>query len=282
MALIKPSFVATDPVAPLSPSPSIWGSCPVESLMLDPSVGTYIFERWDRVQQRATMVTTQNSNGYYPLLDTGSTITGSTATTPTTKATWGVRDYMILSGDGTDNDQTSMMYSGMTDTPTGLAVLDTGYGKMWYETVVTVTSVVTNAYPNILVGLRDITATANEDMSDAGTDIADIDYVGYAVWQDDGDALDAIYQTTGSAFATVKATAGTLVASTWVRLGITFDDPTVTYWVDGANVGTVDINTSGFPDGEALTPFWLAKVGTSGTATTMNVGWWRFAQLFNK
>jgi hypothetical protein len=275
---------ATDPQAPLGPSPAIWADCPVLDLMTPTqNMGWFIREGWERVQQRATMVTTQNSNGYYPFLDGGSTITGNTTTT-ISAATNGLRNYLSFTGDAGDDDQASLQYAGMTDTPTGIIDIDTGHGKMWFETIIS-TTLVTDGGFTMLAGLRDITATANTDMADSELDIADIDFVGFAVWHDDGNSLDAIYQTTGSAFGTVTANAGTLtagaatVAGAWCRLGITFEDPMVHYWINGAKVGSVNIATAGFPNGEVLTPFWLVKNGDA-VAYVLNTGWWQAAQLY--
>jgi len=275
---------ATDPQAPLGPSPSIWCTCPVSELMVPTSnIGWFKREDWERKIQLATMVTTVNENGYYPFLDGGSTIIGNTATT-ISAATNGLRNYLAFTGDAGDNDQASLMYSGMTSTPTGIINIDTNFGKMWFECIVNPT-VLTTAGLNMLVGLRDITATANNDMADDGADIADIDFVGFAYLHDNDANLDCIYQTTGSAFATVADGVGTLtaglptVAAAWCRLGLTYEANVVSYFINGVKVGSVDIRTAGFPNGQVLTPFWLLK-NDGGVAYVLNVGWWQAAQLY--
>lgn len=260
------------------PTKGVWADAPVLAVIEDPSLGLYIHEDWERKIQLATMVTTANENGYYPLLSAGCTAIGNTTTAMTTASARGVRNYMILTTDGTNNLACGLQYAGMTSTPAGIAVMDTGYGRMWYESIVSVSNV-TTANLNALIGLRDITASVVTDMANEGADIADIDFVGFAVLHDDGDGPDCIYQTTGSAFATVKSAAATLATSTWFKFGITFSDPYVTYFINGVNVGQVDINTAGFPDGEVLTPYWFIK-DDDAVAMTMNVGWWRFLQLY--
>ena len=269
---------ATDPQAPLGPSPSVWADCPVLELM-NPvaNMGWFIRENWEHRIQLATMVTTVNENGYYPLLSAASTIVGNT-TAVITPANNGVRNYLRFYGDNADNLAAGLQYAGMTSTPTGIINIDDVYGKMWFETIVRPATVVTGEL-NLLVGLRDITASTVADMADDATDIADITFVGFTVWQDDGDSLDAIYQTAGSAFGTVAANAGTLTLATWTRLGITYEHPTVSYFINGAKVGTVDIHTAGFPNGVVLTPEWFFKKGAA-VVQTNDVGWWQAAQLY--
>jgi len=271
-------YVASNPDAPLAPSPSIWGTCPVRELQEDPGRGIFIHENWEQKIQRSSMVTTENANGYYPLLSASCTAVGNTTKTMTTAANKGLGNYMILTTDGSDNLAAGLQYAGMTDTPTGIAVMDKGYGKMWYECLVSVSNV-TSGTINALIGLRDITACAVTDMANGGADIADIDFVGFALLHDDGNGPDCIYQTTGSAFATVKDAADTITASEWVRYGITYSDPYCTYYINGVPVARVDSNTTGFPNGQVLTPEWFVKDDTT-TALVMNVGWWRFAQLY--
>jgi len=49
--------------------------------------------------------------------------------------------------------------------------------------------------------------------------------------------------------------------------------------VNGDCVGSVDCETSGFPDGVAMAPFWALKASVA-SEKKLDIGWWRGAQMW--
>jgi hypothetical protein len=131
--------------------------------------------------------------------------------------------------------------------------------KVWLEYNLTPVSV-TNA-ANLFVGLAEEGAAAANFIADAGNDIADKDAVGFVVWEGDPNALLALYQTAGGAFNDTFTTAITV---TNVTLGIYFDGATtITWYVDGTAIGSVETTQALFPDTEELSPIIAVKQGAA-------------------
>ena len=176
----------------------------------------------------------------------------------------------------TDANEEGSVQWGNTNTAAGV-VMDEGYGRAWFEGRIRL-SAVTDGLPMMVFGLAEEGFAASNCIVDTTFDIADKDFVGFCIRQDDGNSVDIIYQTSGSAFATHKAEVTTITAATWVKLGMYFDGTNVWFYVDGVKYPThVAANTTGFPDGEELSPvFALKQVATTGF--TADIDWWAFAQ----
>jgi len=182
-----------------------------------------------------------------------------------------------------DNEEGSMQW-GNTNVAAPL-VIDEGYGRMWFEARVRFSSVTDNVLGMVL-GLAEEGFAASNCIIDNGaaattdgTGIVGKDFVGFGVWADDGDTCDAFYHTAGATAATHKAQIGTLVASTWIKLGMYFDGQSqLWFYVDGVRYGTsVLASATDFPDGEELSPVFAIKV-SSNAALNADIDWWAFAQ----
>jgi len=277
MALVKYRKTSESGVA-LGPSPAIWATCPVDQLIVDPGAGWYYMENWfDRTHSYSEGTA---ANGYLTYQDTGVTITGQvlTETQLNSSSYAGLIGYIQIAGADADNDEGSIQACNGTS---NLFCIDKGRGRAWFETIV--------RFPNIdqvsfFIGLADQAAAAADFMTDdTGAIASDEDVIGFRTLVADADGLDAVYQTASGSEAVVKEAAATLEASTttgWYRLGITFDgDSTVYYWVNGDCVGSVDCETSGFPDGVAMAPFWALKASVA-SEKKLDIGWWRGAQMW--
>lgn len=87
------------------------------------------------------------------------------------------------------------------------------------------TSTIANTKHGIFIGMMEAhSQTATVPIADDGT-LADANYVGFLRLEADGDKLDTIYRANGvgSTFVTVKADAITLVADTWIKVGMSFN-----------------------------------------------------------
>ena len=108
-------------------------------------------------------------------------------------------------------------------------------------------------------------------MADGTGALADKDFVGFQTLHASGEEIDTVYRKNGSAVQQVKDAAGTMVADTWIKLGLVYDpnaedDKSMKFFIDGVELGdsvTDAIITAGslFPTDEELTPVLLTKVG---------------------
>lgn len=276
---VTPSFVgADDPVAADGPSPIIWGDCPWETLMLDPTKGVAFYENWFRAGDFAT---TKTSCGYMTMIDPSGSIEGigSTLTTNTNAVIAPMRFY----SDGDDNDQVSLGW------PHGgvCCEFDENRGPLWFETIMRINTVADdNAM--VFLGLCEEGCSADDTLvGDNDTDWGAKDFVGFTIQEDDGDSLDISYKISSGSTVAHEAGAQVVVASTWYKLGMKYNPNNymLTFFIDGAQVGdALDTTLSTFPNGEELGVLLFMKLsGADGpAATNMDIGWWKFAQLYDK
>jgi hypothetical protein len=144
--------------------------------------------------------------------------------------------------------------------------------KVWFETRVKFSDITAQSG---YVGLADADSPANSLIPDAGTGVASKNVVGFSVLEAAPSVLRAIYDT-AAGVTTLNATAGTLVADTYVKLGIRYDGTNVKYYVDGAVVGTVLASATNFPDGVYLAPLWALK-SHEADDKNLSIDWWKFA-----
>lgn len=158
---------------------------------------------------------------------------------------------------------------GEVGTETFIEYVKNSGNKSWVEFRVAFSSI-TNA-ANILFGLAEEGAAAANFIADAGNDIADVDVVGFVIWEGDPDAVDCIHQKSGGVSAD-PGLAKVPVAGTFYTFGIYFDGvETVSYYVDGTAVQTADLDTATFPTGEELSPILAVKNGAADG--TLEIDW---------
>jgi len=127
---------------------------------------------------------------------------------------------------------------------------------------------------------------ANALVDDTGA-VVDADYIGFSTLNNDGDSLDAVYKKAGQTAQDVEADCKTLVADTFVKLGLVYDPEAkdgnlVKFYVDGVDIGSyvtaTDIAAATFPDSEDLGWIFATKVGAAAEIKA-NLRWVRFAQV---
>ena len=100
------------------------------------------------------------------------------------------------------------------------------------------------------------------------------DFVGFQTLHASAEEIDTVYQIGGvGAAVQVKDNAGTMVADTWIKLGLVYDpgaeaDKKMKFFIDGVELGdsvTDAIIAAGtaFPTDEELTPVMMTKVGAA-------------------
>jgi hypothetical protein len=162
---------------------------------------------------------------------------------------------------------------------------------LWFETRVK-TDDITNGV--VFCGLAKSTDVAAAMWADTTlVPATTVSAVGFRTLVATPSRLDCFYMD--DAAAVVYATgAATLVAGTYVKLGIRFDGTVigtksnlVHFFVNGVEVAQATTNALGvaasattFPDGIGLTPFWGTKTNASA-AIGMTIDWYQAAMLIN-
>jgi len=149
-------------------------------------------------------------------------------------------------------------------------VKDSG-NKSWVEFRVAASSITGAA--NWFVGLAEEGAAVADFIVDTGDSTANVDMVGFVVWEGDPNAIDCNYQLADSNFVDAGLS-GVPVANTFLTLGLYFDGvQTVTWYHNGTAVQTADIDNGYFPAGEEMSPIIAIKQGAANV--TLSVDWIR-------
>lgn len=189
---------------------------------------------------------------------------------------------ITISADG-DNEGVAL---GMVNKP---FKIDRDQKRFAFETRLKFSTIADTKY-GLVAGLAGAaTLSATVPIAADGT-LADINFGGFHRLEGDGDQLDTRYKADGVAAVTVKADAYTLVADTFVNLGLTFEPShrdgkyRFVYWVNGEPLSdSKEIPTADgtdFPNDVRMG--WIigllnATASTPGSAT---IQWARAAQEF--
>jgi len=254
-----------------SPSKEIWGSMPAD-ILYDPSVGYHFYDDF---------------------------LEFPTITTPTitTEIEWGNRGYKAFGSAGgtitklaVSNGVGGVVFTE-TDDNQGLSLatialpfkIDIGQGKFWFEARIK-SDTITDTRNGWVLGLwEQQTLSATVPIAAAGT-LADANFVGFHRLEGDGDAVDTVYKADGVTQVTVGTDAVTLVADTYVKLGMIFEPATniLTFYKNGvplANTKTIPTaDGTDFPN-DVQMGLCFAMLCASNDDAVNTLGWWRAAQL---
>lgn len=252
------------------PSPSIWSDCPVLEILSGTTDGVFIFDDFTngpRVAAGAEASYAGYGGGYRGFADTGGLVADGGE----------IGGTLVLSSDG-DNEGASFR--------TGCAPFQIGrnQGKLWFEARVK-TSDISDTKHGIFLGfMADNALTATVPITAAGA-IADVNIVGFHRLEGDGDMFDTVYKADGVTQVTVQADAVTLVADTYVKLGIVFNpkDNTLSFYRNGVKLATTYAVPSAagtdFPNDVRLGLVMAVLNATATTPGNTEIDWWRCAQL---
>lgn len=256
------------------PSPAIWADFDKADL-LRPGLSNHVFDDFVNVASDVSLYYHSSGNVWKTIEDTGSTVAQL--------ATAGRIGALALTTDSTDNDEIYMQYGSAT---TNLFKLDASSGtKFWYECRFKV-SVITDSTYDLIVGLAEEGAAAADAITDADAYV-DKDFIGFRVPAADGNGLDVFWKKSGQTEVELIADAATLVADTYVKVGLVFDpnesvDKRLKFYVNGTELSTYGTYTqmaaATFPSGEELTPFFALKAA-SGAVRVLTIDWVRAAQI---
>lgn len=207
-----------------------------------------------------------NTGERYTLVEVDGSIAGLT----------GEPDGVVrLTTGGTDNDE---CYIGGGINEFVIANINAGKGRMAVEFRVRPQEILDQG---IYVGLGEEAFGAANALVDATGALVGKDFVGFSILTAKPAEFDAVYQTAGGTARVVhKEIAATIVANTWLKLGIAFIDPLIFWFVNGKVVDAAGVKESiaDFPDGEEMHVQFGIKTG-EGTTKRLDIDWWEFAQL---
>jgi hypothetical protein len=237
-------------------SPVIWKDFPLHSMAFDPAYGITAGDDF------ASMATTG-----FPYAIAGANGTAVSLTT--------APSILLMTAPGTDNDECYVTYNNALS---GLITLNAT--KDWaFEARVKVSQITTAQ--GVFVGLAGPSGGVGVDfVTDNTMALKVIDTLGFQIVA--ATDIAAIWQTqhskTSGARVAVNATAAT-AAVAFTKLGMKSVGGTVSFYVNGKQItGTVASSAANYPLNVVVNPVFATKCGT-GAANTLQVDWWRAAQL---
>ena len=258
-------------------SPRLWGRAVHSALAPDGFGGGYFVGDDFRGFGIGTAVATNvgyyisEAGTYYSFEDTGGAIAQLA-----TERTGAVR----LSVDADDNQETWLQYGNATSV-SGVISDTAGDDKLLiFEARFRCSDVVGNRF----IGLTEEGFAANDGLSDVGVLAAAKDYIGFYTAEGAPTTLKFGWQK-ASQTPVALATAATIAASTWYKVGFVYDPlappaKRIKYYVDnveGATYGTAtQIAAATFPDAEELQPIFGVKNVTD--IMLQDIDWWGMFQ----
>jgi len=263
------------------PSKSIWADCPIAQIHEDPCIGYGIYDNFLDFGATAT--------AHLGLVYEGSCTMGTAAKPGGGLAVFGT----------TDNEEAAIQRGA------GFVIAanktDTTAKKLWFECCVKRSVIVTDKGA-FFVGLAGEGAGIADFIADGGTDISDVDVLGFFSDPVDdvlGSHIHTITQKTGAAYDTIVDTFATVVADTYVKLGFVYDPSDtgsfsdtqrIKFYLDGVEqstyVGEDDGDqtvycgdTTNFPGGEEM-GLLLAVKNQHADDFTTTLKWWRCYQVW--
>lgn len=267
------------------PSPGVWANCPVGDIQKGMRSGIVVFDDFMNLPAQADGA----ENGDYFAVLKGSVTAIQHLTEPGGVLFFDAVDDSSDASEGYvqfGRDETIAL-GAITDNATGTS--GRNY-RTWFEARIQMKSV--TALHSMFVGLAEISAGADNVLEDDGTGLVSLDHIGFSVLEVDADALEPTINDGAADNGTiVTADAKTMVADTWVKVGIYYDGTGVYFFVDGVQltpdsssntasdkIGLLPASVDDFPDDVFMSPFFCVKSHDT-TEDNLLVDWWKYAQL---
>jgi hypothetical protein len=181
----------------------------------------------------------------------------------------------ILRGTTGATDENEFYISGGTGIGP-CAEIGVGLGDVWFETRVRPSQISDFCW---FAGLTVPTWAAANEITDATGALADHSYIGFRVLANALTYIDAVYNTASGGGETVfKNDAQLLVAATWYKLGIRYDDSQkkIYFFINGTNLDPAGVapTATNFPNNIPVT--WsMGGKSVTGTTGLLDCDWWR-------
>ena len=199
---------------------------------------------------------------------------------------------LMLDTDGTDDDTVGITGGdntmGIMKTP---AIGSSSNDQFAWEARLKV-STITDGDLSVFVGIMEPGKLSNGSPLGAVGALADVDYIGLHITEADGDAVSIVYNEASAGTASTTAVSGTtLVADTYIRLGIKFvsrgvGQAEIRFFIDGVDVGdafAINIATANadYPDATDMDSMITATSGANGAdGDDVKIDWVRLAQSY--
>ena len=234
------------------PTADIWDNFNLKELRENPMAGTL----WETDFRRG--------NSDFPVnafLDTDSLLK------ITTEAAGALECFVT-----TDNEAVEVMNFG--------PITSSG-GKPWAFEARLKTSTITTAEITFFLGLMVPSVLVGDLIADGGAAPQASGTIGFIHFDDDTTELNAVFEATGQALQEHDTDGLTLVAATYVTVGMYYDGATVAIYYNGVEhddpISAADIAAVTYPSATVMYPTITVKGGAAGDETCI-VDWVRFAQ----
>ena len=254
--------------SPRGLSSRIWGRLPLKNWSV--GLGGRFF--FDDFLNHPAHISTQTIGNYASYIDTGVTLK---------QAAGEVTGAIEIAGNDADNDEGSIITGGGAG---GMVAIDaSGTGRVAFECRFKKASIGDNGL-SFFVGLSEEGSQAANALTDDSGVIADKDFIGFSVLQDNGEELDFTWKKAGQTVQ-VHANIASMVADTYMKMGFLYDpgnhpnDKKIKIFVDNGEeeavyVTQTQLDAATFPDGEELCLFLATKVGTGSAEVKSQLDWW--------
>lgn len=139
-------------------------------------------------------------------------------------------------------------------------------GKPWAFEIEYDVAVVGDDDISTFVGLWEADTLDGDLMADASQALADVNFLGFQIKQDDGNAIDTVYRKDGQAQNDHQEGAGVPTANTAIRVAMYYNGTTIAVYVDGTAktaIAAADIAAADFPSDVDMYLTFISKGGAS-------------------
>ena len=264
--------VNADAAGDRGPSPLIWESCPVLEYLINPAKGFYFFDDFTHTFNLAAGAGSAGQLGNWSYYGDNDAEAEAIIQTDDSKGELKIVD----GGAGADNNA---MFICLGPNTGGYIKLDSDTKKaFWFEARIKA-ELITDAQNGIFCGFMEEALLGSDTIIADGGTMADKDYVGFWRLEGDGDKLDVIHNVSTGGHTVLSADAVTLVADTYVKVGMKLDagDATLKFYADGVYLCSVELDAANFPDAEELCFYFGCKAGENAD-NSASIDWVRIAQ----
>jgi len=258
-------------------SNNIWHDCPFEAFRANPTEGMTFWDDFTDNSFAGTQ-TTEIIQGRYKLYNTGAAKINLTSSFNSTITQGGIVSLTI----DTDGDAAAI---GTQSCP--FVLNPSTAKKLWFEARVASLSIATND-GQLFVGLgenAEVTFGAATPLANANATSTGDAKIGFNRLEDGLGVLNTSYADRAAAWTDVQASAASMTALNWIKLGMVFDPNNsakcVRFYADGVETTTPLSKTAlealSHVDTKGLGPV-AAVFGDSGAAAVLYIDWIRVAQ----
>jgi hypothetical protein len=280
-----------DNILDRGPSPAIWKDCPIQEFQEQPGKGSHMFDDFrNSLLKKEEAGRTALTGGIGELHgDMAWSIYSETALIADIALQADDEGVLMLDTDGTDDDVVGITggdnVQGVWRSP------KIGEEqRFWFEARVKV-STITDTDLSWFIGLMEPGKLGDGTPLGAVGALADVDYIGFHVAEADGDDLTLVYNEATSGTAQANTGSITLVADTYVRVGMKVvklgNKVTYRFFADGVDLGdgvavTLDgaanANWPGDTNMDIMVAVTSGALGEDGD--NLKIDWIRMAQEF--